>query len=133
MISGRHGATSIHAATVLDALGSHLLKHERSADAEPALSECLAIRKAAQPDAWATFHTESMLGASLLGQNKLDEAEPLLLAGHMGMKQREATIPPRDRARLTEAIERLVQLYEETGQKDDAAKWRKILEARKKE
>ena len=33
--------------------------------------------------------------------------------------------------RLHEAVERLVQLYEATDKKDEAAKWRKELEARK--
>src|SRR5208283_258415 len=37
-------------------------------------------------------------------------AEPLLLAGYEGMKQRGKTIPPQGKIRLPEAIERLVQL-----------------------
>jgi hypothetical protein len=64
-----------------------------------------------------------------LGQKKYAAAEPLLLAGYEGMKQREKTIPPPRRFRIPEAIERLVQLYEATDKKDDAAKWRKELEA----
>ena len=47
------------------------------------------------------------------------------------MKQREKTIPPQGQVRITESIERLVQLYEAMGKNDDAAKWRKELEARK--
>ncbi len=49
------------------------------------------------------------------------------------MKQREKTIPPLGKARLPEAIERLVQLYEALDKKDDAAKWNKELEANKAE
>ena len=70
-----------------------------------------------------------MLGGSLLGQKKYAEAEPLLLAGHAGMKQRVKTIPEQGRVYLREAVERLVQLYEATGKTDEAAKWRKELEA----
>jgi hypothetical protein len=44
------------------------------------------------------------------------------------MKQREAKIPPAGRSRLTEALERLVQLYEATDQKEKAAGWRIKLE-----
>jgi len=44
-----------------------------------------------------------MLGAALLGQKKYAEAEPLLIDGYEGMKQREQTIPWQARARLTEA------------------------------
>ena len=45
------------------------------------------------------------------------------------MKQREATIPPQAKFNLTEALERLVQLYEATDKPDEAARWRKELEA----
>ena len=68
-----------------------------------------------------------------MGQKKYADAEPLLLAGYEGMKQREKTIPPQGKVRIPEAIERLVQLYEAMGKKDDAAKWRKELESLKKE
>ena len=44
--------------------------------------------------------------------------------------QREATIPAAAKARLTEALERLVQLAQATGRHEQAAKWRKELEAR---
>ena len=66
-----------------------------------------------------------MLGGSLLGQKKYAEAEPLLLAGYEGMKQREEMIPPSGKIRLTEAIERLVQLYERRARKDKADEWRR--------
>ena len=54
-----------------------------------------------------------------------------MLAGYQGMKQREAKIPPLGQIRLTEALERLVELDEALEKKDEAAKWRKELEARK--
>ncbi len=60
-----------------------------SMEAEPLLRECLAIREKALPDNWLTFNTRSMLGGLLLGQKKYEEAEPLLLAGYEGMKERE--------------------------------------------
>ena len=66
-----------------------------------------------------------------MGQKKYAEAEPLLLAGYEGMKQREAKIPPQGKVRLTEALERLVQVDEALEKKDEAAKWRKELEALK--
>ena len=65
-----------------------------------------------------------MLGGALLAQKKYQEAEPLLLKGYVGLKERQATIPAQDRPRrLTEALERLVQLYEATGQADDMGTW----------
>jgi hypothetical protein len=100
-------------------------------EAESPLTEALAIREKKVPDAWTTFNTKSMLGGALVGQKKYADAEPLLLAGYEGMKKREDKIPAYGKIRLTEAVERLVQHYDATDKKDEAAKWRKELEARK--
>jgi eukaryotic-like serine/threonine-protein kinase len=99
--------------------------------AEPLLRECLAIRTKHMPDDWLTFNTRSMLGAALAGQKKYTDAEPLLVEGYEGMKQREAKIPTEGKIRLMEALESLVALYEATAQKDKAAAWRKKLEQHK--
>ena len=45
------------------------------------------------------------MGATLLGQKKYAEAEPLLLAGYEGMKQREAKIPAAGKIRLRDVCE----------------------------
>jgi hypothetical protein len=80
------------------------------------------------PDEWPTLNSKAQLGAALLGQKKYDDAEPLRLAGYAGMKQRESTSPLPGRPRVKDALECLVQLYENTSRKDDAAKWRMVLE-----
>jgi hypothetical protein len=108
-----------------------MLEASRFRAAELLLRDCLTIREKTQPEAWTTFNTKSLLGAALLGQKKYADAEPLLLVGYAGMKQSEKAIPEQDKVRLTEAIERLVQLYEATNKKDDAAKWQKELDAAK--
>ncbi len=114
----------------LAAVSRNLLTWRQWEAAEEMLRECLAIRTKAEPNAWLTFNTRSALGGALLGQKKYAEAEPLLLAGYEGMKQREQTIPAAAKGRIREALERLVQLYEATGKPDEAAKWRKELKAR---
>jgi tetratricopeptide (TPR) repeat protein len=106
-------------------LGLNLLQQKKYADAETLLRDCLKGREKTQPDAWTTFNSQSLLGAALLGQKKYADAEPLLLAGYQGMKKREKTIPQQGKVRLIEAGERLVQLYDATGQKEAAARWRK--------
>ncbi len=108
-----------------------VLQQKQWAEAEPLLRECLAIRQKSERDAWTTFHTQSLLGAALLGQKKYADAEPPLFQGYEGMKQREKTIPPLAKIRLTEALDRLVQLYEALEKKDEAAKWRKEWDALK--
>jgi hypothetical protein len=70
------------------------------------------------------------LGGVLLGQQKYDESEPLLLAGYQGMEEREATIPPQGKIRPTEALERLIKLYEATDNQEEAAKWQAELDQR---
>src|SRR5262249_19126584 len=85
------------------------------------LRECLAIREKKLPDDWKTFNARSLLGAALAGQKKFTEAEPLLLQGYQGLKQCEAMIPADSKARPTEALERLVQHYEATNQRAQAA------------
>jgi eukaryotic-like serine/threonine-protein kinase len=100
-----------------------LLQTKAFGEAEPLLRECLAIREMTQPNVWSTFNTKSMLGGSLLGQKKYPEAEPLLLAGYEGMKQREKTIPPQGNTRLPEALDRLIELYTATNKPDEVKKW----------
>jgi tetratricopeptide (TPR) repeat protein len=114
-------------ASALAVRGALLLLQKQPAEAELRLRECLTIRRKIQPDNWTTFETESMLGEALLEQKKYAEAEPLLLSGHDGMKQREDTIPPHDKPRVTRARERLVKLYEAWGKEDKAKEWRGML------
>ncbi|HVC95160.1 MAG TPA: tetratricopeptide repeat protein [Pirellulales bacterium] len=113
-------------------LGGNLLKAEQPARAEPFLRECLDIRQRSQPDHWTTFNARSMLGGALLGQEKYADAEPLLVAGYQGMNDREAAIPPQGKIRLTEALGRLVALYEGWEKPEEAATWREKLQAAQK-
>ncbi len=104
-----------------------LLAAGKFAEAEPLARECLALREKQIPDTWRAFNARSMLGGALLGQKKYTEAEPLLLAGYEGMKQRESQMSPDDRPRLEETLQRLVQLYDTTGRTNQAAEWKQKL------
>jgi uncharacterized protein HemY len=111
-------------ADLLGRLGRAYLAQKQWSDAEPHLRECVTLCETNRPDDWTTFDAQSMLGASLLGQKKYAEAEPLLLKGYEGMKQREKALEPRDAPRLTEALDRLIDLYTATNRPDEAKKWR---------
>jgi tRNA A-37 threonylcarbamoyl transferase component Bud32 len=119
-------ADELEVAAALADLSHILLTEERFAEAEEFARESLMIREKKLADDWVTFNTLSLLGSSLLAQKKYVEAEPLLLSGYEGMEQREAKVrsangePP-----LKEALQRLVQLYQATGQTEQAAEWRK--------
>jgi eukaryotic-like serine/threonine-protein kinase len=112
-------------AGLLAQAGSTLLSVQAWVKAEPILRECLAIREKAEPDAWTTFNTGSMLGAALLGLKKYADAEPLLRSGYEGMKARADKIPPQFRdVRLGEALDRLITLAEATDKPDEAKAWK---------
>ncbi len=104
-----------------------LLIEGKFTEAEAPARACLAIRETKLPDNWLTFNSRSQLGGSLLGQKKYAEAEPLLLSAYEGMRQREAAIPPQGKVRIQETLQRLVQLYEATGEPEKAAEWNKKL------
>jgi serine/threonine protein kinase/tetratricopeptide (TPR) repeat protein len=112
-------------------LSENLLRQKKAAEAETVARECLAIRAKYRPDAWTSFYTRALLGRTLLGQKKYAEAEPHLVQGYAGMKEREAKISKDSKFCLTEAVEGLVHLYDAWGKTGEAAKWRKELEARK--
>ncbi len=102
---------SLDLANRLVSLGDSLLQLNDHKAAEQLFRECLAIREQHQPEDWTTFNTRSLLGASLLGQSKFVEAEPLLLSGYEGLVQRTESIPANAKSRLTVALQRLSELY----------------------
>jgi non-specific serine/threonine protein kinase/serine/threonine-protein kinase len=105
-------------------IGLYRLRQGEYRDAEAVLRECLDLRAAADPDAWGTHNARSMLGGALLGQKRYAEAEPLLLAGYEGMKEREAKIPAPGKPRLPEAADRLVELYTALDKPEETTRWR---------
>jgi hypothetical protein len=77
-----------------------------------------------QPDAWTTFDLQSMLGSALAARKSFDEAEPLILTGYAGLKQRESAIPADLRRCFHDAAERIVSLYQAWERPDEVSRWR---------
>jgi tetratricopeptide (TPR) repeat protein len=121
------GADTLAYATDLALLGRNLFQQHKWQDAEPVLRECLSLREKQAPDSWVTPNARSLLGVAHLGQGRYADAEPLLLDGYAGLKKHEAIMPRAARNCLTEALERLVQLYDSWGQPKKAARWRQEL------
>jgi serine/threonine protein kinase len=119
-------------AAALIRLGRLLLHFNQPAEAEPLLRECLAIRDKKIPDSFLAFNARSMLGEALLRQQKFAEAEPFLLQGYEGLKQREAVTPSTSFVHPADVVEDLVQLYEAWDKPAEAAKWRKTLKEQRK-
>jgi tetratricopeptide (TPR) repeat protein len=95
------------------------------AESEPLAREVIEFDRKKRPDDWQRFHAESLLGASLAGQKKYTEAEPLLLEGYQAMAARKNRMGVPDYYHLDLAREWLVQLYEASSQPAKAVEFRK--------
>jgi serine/threonine protein kinase/Tfp pilus assembly protein PilF len=118
---------SEHPDTVASAadLALAYVSERKFAESEPLAREAVEFGRAKQPDLWDRFRAECLLGASLAGQKKYSEAEPLLVEGFQGMISRKDQIAIPDRHHLHRAHEWIVQLYTAWGKLDKAAEWRK--------
>jgi tetratricopeptide (TPR) repeat protein/tRNA A-37 threonylcarbamoyl transferase component Bud32 len=125
----RFAADSPELATALSAAGQALLDAGAYAEAEPLLRENLNLREKKASSIRDTHQARSQLGAALLGQKKHSYAETLLLQGYAGMKEGGPMITEDGKACLMRTLQELVQLYDAWGRTNDAAKWRKELDA----
>jgi tetratricopeptide (TPR) repeat protein len=119
---GRQSAITMESAADL-ALAC--LSQRKYTESEAPAREAVEFNLKAQPDDWQRFRAETLLGASLAGQKKYAEAEPLLLEGYRGMLARKDRMAVPDRYHLDLAREWLVQLYHAWGKPETAAEWRK--------
>jgi len=127
----RTHAESADLPAALADLGFNLLRQQKFSQAADSLQECVKICEQKLSQHWIRFEATSLLGAALAGQKKFTEAEPLLISGYAGLQSRIDALPWDGRPRITHALERLVQLYEATGKKDEAVRWRQVLETAK--
>ena len=126
------GAGSFSQPTALNRVFSYIvvppakirLRQQKYADAEALLRNVWNAQQDSKPDSWARYFVQSLLGAALASQKRYADAEPLLIAGYLGMKQREAAIPIPCRQVLHETVDRIVKLYESWSKQGKAAEWR---------
>jgi hypothetical protein len=118
---------SEHEDTIVSAadLALAYISQEKFVAAEPLAREALEFNRKKQADDWQRFRAESLLGASLAGEKKYAEAEPLLVEGYEGMLARKERMAVPYWYHLDRAREWIVQLYQAWGKLDRAAEWRK--------
>ncbi|MBX3418001.1 MAG: tetratricopeptide repeat protein [Pirellulaceae bacterium] len=132
-----HQEESLELAAALVSTADQYLELASIQEAVDLLREAVRIRDAKAPDAWNTFNARSLLGGGLLGLAKttentndrsrlLDEAEPLLVSGYEGMKERESTVPPQAANRIPESLDRLIELYAIMKVPEETEKYRKL-------
>jgi len=116
-----------HGDTIDSLLGLAGLLQERGGftEAEVLTRQCLSLCEKAFADDWRGFDARARLGGILLAQKRYAEAEPLLLVGYDGLKQREEKIPASGKRRAKETAADIAQLYDATARPDRAAEWKK--------
>jgi hypothetical protein len=62
-----------------------------------------------------------------MARKQYAEAEPLLISGYNGLRERETRIPAANKPRLPKAAQRLLWFCEETAGPDKAAEWKQKL------
>ena len=128
----RHRALGAEHPNTIDtfrSLGALLVEQKKYAPAEARSRPALAAYERANSDAWQRYHTAAVLGASLAGQKRFAEAEPLLVSGHRGMVDRQSGAPNALRNELTAARESLVGMYQAWGKREQAEEWRRTSTA----
>jgi tetratricopeptide (TPR) repeat protein len=126
-LAGRRHALGPEHPDTLDSATSLALAYEsqgKFAESEALARQTVAFDRKIRPDDWRRFHAESVLGATLAGQKKYAEAEPLLVESYRGMMAREQHITVPARYDLDNSRAWLVQLYEAWGKPEKAAEWR---------
>lgn len=118
------GAEHPDTTNVMASLGEVWLEQGKFREAEPLLREALNIQAKTNAGGWKRYYNQSLLGASLAGQARYQEAEPLLISGHEGMIQRKKTIPSENRPAIRQVAERIVQLYVAWNKPAKVAEWR---------
>jgi len=121
------GAKHPKTVDVMGSLGEVQIQQGKYAAAEPLLREALSNWETANPNSWKRYYGQTLLGTSLSGQKRFEEAEPLLLSGYQGLLERQATIPAGSERVGPEAGLRIAQLYENWGQTEKAVVWRERL------
>jgi tetratricopeptide (TPR) repeat protein len=112
-------------AASLQVRGLCLAATGRPDEAEASLRDSLAVRVRSLPAGHRLVaSSQSVLGEHLYRlQRRFPEAEPLLLAGYEGLKEKLGPTDARTRAALT----RLVALYDAWGRRPQAQTYRKLL------
>jgi serine/threonine protein kinase len=120
----RYGPDHAMTAWATQLVGAILVNQKEYARAEPYLRDSLASRVKTEPEGSERFVSESWLGICLLGLKRYAEAETLLLSAYEGINARKDDRAPGGRNSPLNLLDRIVDLYDAWGKKDQAEEWR---------
>ncbi|HEY3741409.1 MAG TPA: serine/threonine-protein kinase [Bryobacteraceae bacterium] len=86
-------------------LADTLLREGKFAEAEARAREVISGLGKPRPESWQLFWATALVGASLVGQKKSTEAEPLLASADEGLRRYQATMAAEDQTLLRRAHE----------------------------
>jgi serine/threonine protein kinase len=123
----RHRLGSENPLTMGEAVNLALayVSDKKFTEAEPLAREAFELFQKKQLDDGERFRAESVLGASLAGQEKYADAEPLLVEGYGRLSAQRESIGAPYRLNVDLAHSWLVQMYVDWGKPEKAAEWRK--------
>lgn len=127
-LAGWRHASALQNADTMAAASDLALAYQSQgqfAECEPLAREAAQFYQKERPDDWQGFRAASLLGASLAGQKRYAEAEPLLLQGYQGMLARKDRIKAADQYHLERAREWIIELYRAWNKPGKAAEWKK--------
>ena len=103
------------------------LERQKYNEAEPVLREALQIFEKRNASDWNRYRAQVLLGASLSGQKRYQDAETLLVSGYQGVTRNVQKIPLSERQIQEYAVQSLARLYQEWGKAEMAVEWRSKL------
>jgi non-specific serine/threonine protein kinase/serine/threonine-protein kinase len=112
----------------LGLLNLNLGRHEQ---AESLLRTASNAYEKAMPNGWERYNCQSMLGASIAGQKRYQDAEPLMVAAYEALIQRKSSIPLANVPVIDQAGQRVIQLYRDWGKPEKSAEWTRRIERSK--
>jgi eukaryotic-like serine/threonine-protein kinase len=121
----KNGADSRSAVSAQMELAQIYVQEGRYAQAEPLAHAAVAAFKNEPADDWNRVMAETILGASLGGERKYAQAEPLLLHGYRALAAGMNRLDGPKRYFIDLAHKWLVELYRDWGKPDKAAEWQK--------
>jgi tetratricopeptide (TPR) repeat protein len=115
---------TVRGVTNLGLVNLNLGRHEQ---AESLLRAALTSYEKIAPDGWERYNCQSLLGASVAGQKRYQEAEPLAVDAYEALIQRKSSISPANASVMDQAGRRVIQLYRDWGKPEKAAEWAKRM------
>ena len=111
--------------SAMNNLGLIYISEGKFAESERLARRTMEFDEKNHLDNWERLRVMSLLGASLAGEKKYSEAEPLLLEGYQGMLALKRKMEVADWYHLDRSRQWILELYEQWGKPEKAVDWKK--------